>query len=194
MQLPAASRPPPPTKVVPPTADVLTTQDPDEPGKGDKGRVSYSMDAAEDSTGDSEQASFPRRLTRGLTKPRAFDAQRLRRASTTLVINGLGLRAGKTFWGLESWDMGTFARREEWWEESNACDRSAAHGSASHSKSHTWWEMPWTSVPLLRHLWGDSQYELHAESQEVFLDLMCVAWHTCSTRARDATLCRRRLA
>jgi hypothetical protein len=161
MELPAASRPPPP-RIVPPTADVLTNQEPDESGRSGKGRVSYSMDVGEDSTGDSEPASFPRRRAKG----RAIDAQAVRRASTMLVINGLGLRAGKTWWGLESWDMGYFARKEEWWEESNAGDRS-------HSKSHTWWEIPWTNVPSLRHLWGDSQYELHAESQEVFLDLMC---------------------
>lgn len=167
--LPPASRPPPPT-IMPPKADML--EDEHEESRGGRGRVSYAMDAtAEDSTGESEPASFPRRLAKAMRPSgNTFDVKALRRASTALVLSGLGLRAGKSWWGLESCDLGYFARREEWWEDSNAGGRSCH--SASHSKPHTWWDIPWTRVPSLRHRWGDSQYQLHAESQEVFLDLM----------------------
>jgi len=55
--------------------------------------------------------------------------------------------------------------KEEWYEP--------MHEHGEHGEP-TWWNVPWHAVPLMRHAWGDPQYEVHPGGQELFLDLIFV--------------------
>ena len=84
-------------------------------------------------------------------------------------ITALGLSPSRSIWGMRPLDVGiraSFVPREEWHK-----DTSEENGHHHHP---TWFNTKFYHIPRLRHLWGDSQYEVHAGAQELFLDLVFV--------------------
>ena len=88
-----------------------------------------------------------------------------------------GWRSGKSFWGLDPFDLGAkvFPSKHEPWYKviGDGHDHGHGHGHGHHAPQ-TWWNTPWYTVPKVRHLWGESQEEVHAGGQELFLDLIFV--------------------
>lgn len=83
----------------------------------------------------------------------------------------LGLSPKRTFWGFRPFDLGFWRccpnshKREEWYELGQ---------DDHHSHGMSWWTMPWHEIPSVRHVWGETQSEVHSGGQELFLDLIFV--------------------
>jgi hypothetical protein len=110
----------------------------------------------------------------------------------------LGLRSEGSCWGFRPCDFGLsrcipslIQRDEEWWEplpdtsghgHGHGHGEDHGHGGKDHghgSKRQSLFNMrrPASALhhaPIVRHLWGDPQYELHPGAQELFLDLIFV--------------------
>ena len=78
----------------------------------------------------------------------------------------LGLSPARSIWGSKPLNFGIGKVREPWYQNIDA-----HHG---HGETPTWFNTKWYHVPRIRHLWGDSQYEVHPGGQELFLDLIFV--------------------
>ncbi len=79
-----------------------------------------------------------------------------------------GVSPSRALWGLRPADLGLLprGRREEWFELIDPDD--------AHLEPSTWWNTAWHQLPRMRHIWGETQGDVHAGGQELFLDLIFV--------------------
>ncbi len=84
----------------------------------------------------------------------------------------LGLEAGRSLWGLEPYDLRPSLGSGTQDVESTQMRRKS-HSTGGGAVGLRGPRMFWR-VPRRRHVWGESQYELHAGWGELFLDLIFV--------------------
>ena len=101
------------------------------------------------------------------------------------LLVALGLRSESSIYGFRPSDLGVnwmFFRNgpstENWWEPVPGGHGHHGHHEEEHKVIHghgpkTLFNTVAHHVPVVRHLWGDPQYEMHPGAQELFLDLMC---------------------
>ena len=125
---------------------------------------SNTLDSAGDDAGDM-----------AVVKPSRSTAGRLP------LLSLFGLRGDRAFWGFRPCDLGArLSSTEEWFEPvpGGHNDHESEHHEEhrvqhGHAKATLFSTMT-HHVPVVRHLWGDPQYELHPDAQELFLDLIFV--------------------